>query len=121
MIDAILIGTDNRVSVTEMQPELHALQSAVGGSIEAVFSATGDTTLWINEDGKSQALPENRVGTWLWWHLNPAACGRDVLFGPVVITGGADHDGGTCGVGQEAFTALGELRRIVGGNAKAAS
>lgn len=121
MIDAITISTDNRVSVIELQPGLHALQSSVGGHVEAVRSATGETTLWINEDGKVHGLPENRLGTWLMWHLNPATRGHDFLVGPVVITGGPDPDGKTCGVGPEAFAALRELRRIVRANAKAAS
>lgn len=121
MIDAITISTDNRVSVIELQPGLQALQAAVGGHIEAVRSATGETTLWINEDGKVHGLPENPVGTWLWWHLHPAARGRDFLVGPVVITGGPDRDGKTCGVGPEAFAALSELRRRVRANARAAS
>lgn len=112
MLEAITISTDNRVTLTTLQPGLHALQAAVGGHVEAVSSATGDTTLWINEDGKNQSMPPNRAGTWLWWHLNPNARGHDVLCGPVVITGGPDRDGKTRDVGVEALAALQELRRL---------
>jgi hypothetical protein len=63
------------------------IREAIGGYVEPVYSADGQTILWCNEDGKPMGLPNNRVATSLWWHINPAAP-RLPLVGPVVVTGG---------------------------------
>ncbi len=63
------------------------IREAIGGYVEGVYSADGNTTLWCNEDGKPLALPKNGIATALWWHVNPAAHGQ-YLHGPVVVTGG---------------------------------
>ena len=72
-----------------------ALRQRVGGWIEAVASDDNTVTLWINEEGKLLGLPVNVVATKLWWGLCPAATNRDVLCGPVVVSGGPDANGDT--------------------------
>jgi hypothetical protein len=63
------------------------LQQTVGGYIEHLYSDDRQVDFWLNEEGKLERLPINNVATDLLWALNPAFVGRDVLVGPVVLTG----------------------------------
>jgi hypothetical protein len=63
------------------------LQQTVGGYIEHLFSEDRTVDFWMNEEGKLERLPVNNVATDLLWLLHPAFVGRDVLVGPVVLTG----------------------------------
>ena len=105
-IQTIVIHPDGVIEEKAMEQGCKALQDAVGGWIEATYSKSGDTTLWINEEGKPNGLLVNLVATALWWNLNPVFRGQDVLVGPVVVTGGVDEEGYTLSVGFEAKGAL---------------
>lgn len=95
-IDAIVIPVEGDVEKVsfDRKDELNVLQEAVGGWIEAVDTGANGT-MWVNEEGKLMNLPINKRATYLWWTLVPAARGRDMLCGDVVVTGGIDHTGNT--------------------------
>jgi hypothetical protein len=78
------------------------IQKVVGGTFDVVVSDTGETSLWFNDEGKLNGMDPNFKATKIWWQLNPAFDGQDYLAGPVLITGGADMNGNTLGVGPEA-------------------
>ena len=105
-IQTIVIHPDGVIEEKAMEQGCKALQDAVGGWIEATYSSSGDTTLWINEEGKLNGMPVNWVATALWWNLNKIFDRHDVLVGPVVVTGGVDEEGYTLSVGFEARGAL---------------
>jgi hypothetical protein len=67
-------------------PTLADLQGAVGGYVETVDF--GDGCLgWLNEEGKLDGLPINRVATEL-CRLHQAIALDDYIAGPMVITVG---------------------------------
>jgi hypothetical protein len=105
-IQTVIIHTDGVIEEKAMEQGCKPLQDAVGGFIEAVYSNTGDTTLWINEEGKLHNMSVNWVATALWWNLDPAARGADILVGPVVVTGGIDEEGYTRSISSEGQGAL---------------
>lgn len=77
--------------VTEIPAaDLTALQSLVGGYLEAVYGMTDDerpVVLYVNEDGRRLNLPANDTATLVWRWSNPAvACCNDLL-GTVVVVG----------------------------------
>jgi hypothetical protein len=105
-VNAIALPPEGAVEVVnwDRQDELNYLQTYVGGYIEAVTA--GNVTFWINEEGKLRGLPINRRATALWYHLEPAARGMDVLVGRVIVTGGADDEGHTESVDPEVLNLL---------------
>jgi hypothetical protein len=86
-IRAILIQSGTTGMVDEIEATLKAFRRIVGGHFKAVYSADHCVAFWINNKGKLRGLPVNELATVLWWQSNPAATGRDALFGPVLITG----------------------------------
>ena len=108
MIEGIQITADGDIIQVSLESGYRALQAVVGGTVEAVSSRSGKTTLWSNEEAKilNPPLPANPVGTYLLWLLNPAFRGHDFLSGTVLVTGGADAEGRTLSIGAEALAAL---------------
>ena len=109
MINVVTINVDGTLLAETIDRGCEALQQRVGGWIEAVSSDDGQVTLWINEEGKLIGLPINELGTELWYLLNPAAAGYDVLCGPVVVSGGCDEEGETLSIPAELAIALQKL------------
>lgn len=109
-IPAVVVHPDCRIEFVNLESGCKPLQELVGGYIEAVTSDTGDTTFWLNEEGKLIGLPLNAAATALLWELNDAFAGRDFLMGPVVITGGVDDEGATLGIGAEGISAVENLQ-----------
>jgi hypothetical protein len=103
---AIRIDVDGSFHPVESL-SLKVLQTSVGGYVEAISSATGETTFWCNEEGKLERLPVNRAATELLYALNPAYRGYDILVGPVVVTGGTDDEGDTTPINAEALDVMG--------------
>lgn len=93
---------------------LDTLQKSVGGYVQAVESASGETTFWCNEEGKLEGLPVNKAATFILWSLNTAFRDQDFLVGSVVITGGVDDDGNTLPIGEEALMFVKGLMRSEG-------
>jgi hypothetical protein len=89
--------------------ELSELQGVVGGYVECVTSADEKVTIWVNEEGKLHGLPPNKMATLVWWKLNPAMRGADVLCGNVVFTGGADAHGNTKSLTKSALKSTDSL------------
>jgi hypothetical protein len=79
------------------------LSDAVGGMIEAVSLPSG-MTLWVNEEGKLNGLPVNRVAT----ELLTREFGQkfDIIVGNAIITGGADDEGETLGLTNDQVATL---------------
>ena len=105
-IKAVIIYADATVEPVELDSGYKSLQEAVGGNFDLVVSATGKTSFWCHDEGKMIGLPINTVATKLLWKLNPAFDGADVLVGPIVISGGANDEGETLDINDEALTAL---------------
>lgn len=111
MIRALIIrpvgpGTSSIEDVF-IESSLDALQSVVGGNIEAVnLPKLGDRThLYINEEGKLDGLPVNIPATRLarvYGHIGD----EDVIVGPCIVLGG-DEDGDEADVPEWVFGAIG--------------
>ncbi len=82
------------------------IQAVVGGTFDVVCSHSGETSFWVNDESKLNGMDPNFVATKILWHLNPAFDGKDYLAGPVLITGGADYEGETLGIGREGENAV---------------
>lgn len=90
-------GVSGVYAVREFTGELVELQAAVGGWVEAVPS-DGRVTLWVNEEGKLDGLPVNRLAMDVWLRWDVYGCvtiGGDWLAGNVVVTGGVGRGGRT--------------------------
>lgn len=80
----------------DIEASLDSLQEEVGGYIEFVQSRGME--LMLNEEGKLVDLPPNERATMLWWAGQPAARGRDVIHGNVVVMGPVDLEGESTGL-----------------------
>lgn len=102
----LYISTNDAVTLRHSVDEFvsyETLSNAVGGMIEAVTLPSG-ITLWVNEEGKLNGLPVNKVAT----NLMTRAFGQqfDILVGNVIVTGGADDEGETLGLTDEQLEML---------------
>ena len=87
MFTIVVIPVGKPAEVREVEAlDLETMQGIVGGLIEAVALPSGDT-LWVNEEGLATCPPNFGLG------------GR-IYFGQAFITGGADEDGETQGLGS---------------------
>jgi len=93
---------------------LHDLQAFVGGLIEAI-PTDERVTLWVNEEGKYQGLPRNRVAENVWRLFDSYGClaSGDYIVGNMLITGPPDAFGRTTDVPEflieEIMEAAGKL------------
>lgn len=75
-------GLDPEVKTVD-QSRYQEMQKIIdGGSLEAVEFSKGDYTLWCDEEGKMKHLLPN---------LNYLP--KDIVVGPVFVTGGSDNEG----------------------------
>ena len=102
---AYLVHTNGNITPVHFDSYKDVVR-VVGGNFDVVASSSGETSLWFNDEGKINGMKPNFAATKILWSLNPAFDGRDYLAGPVLITGGADLNGNTLGVGHEAETAV---------------
>jgi hypothetical protein len=77
---------------------LDELQGFVGGYIEHVGHPDADLHLWVNEEGKNNGLPPNRVATVIfrcWFYPDGAvpAIEQDWIAGDALLT--TDAEGGS--------------------------
>jgi len=87
--------------------QLTDYQEAVGGWIEPIDIETPPATIYVNEEGKLQDLPQNRRATLLLWVNHRATHGREVLVGNVVLIGlPDDEEGETQDVPDELVTLI---------------
>lgn len=94
-IKALVIGADFTMVEQDIDPVGDDLRELVGGWIECPPCGDNDLSFFINEEGKLQGLPINRLATEMWHITTPMMRGHDVLVGTVVITGGTDSRGNT--------------------------
>lgn len=97
---AIQITTEGElkeIQLNEGTSQLDILQTAVGGLIEAV-DLSNKLTMWLNEEGKLNHLPLNRIGTKMWEGVYGQT---DVILGDVIFTGGTGSEGETLGLDEE--------------------
>jgi hypothetical protein len=69
-----------------------ALATIIQGYFQAV-PLNDETVMWLSEEGKLDGLPHNKLGQLVWNEAYGA--GTDYIVGNVIITGGADGEGGT--------------------------
>ena len=92
-IRALRVTTTGQVRDIDLgSNELHTLQEAVGGFVEAV-TLSERLTLWCNEEGKLIGLPPNPMAQKVWWAHYPTS--NDTIVGDIVLSGGTDDDGNT--------------------------
>lgn len=83
----ILVKPGAFAEETDLADDLHSMQDAVGGSIQAVYPFDEKVALVCNDEGKLIGLP-----------LNRALEGYDVIAGDFFV----------CGLGEEDFCSLTE-------------
>lgn len=100
MRKAVVMGTDESVTVVDLDgPDgtLKVLQTAVDGWVQVV-DLTSTMSIWVNEEGKLNGLPHNKIATDIFQRRFGAV---DVMVGNAVLTGGTDSDGETLGLTDE--------------------
>lgn len=105
-IPAVIVHTNGLTQVVNLDDGYKAIQAVVGGTFDAITSESGNTTFWIHDEGKIIGMEPNVLATKILWDLEPAFNGRDYLAGTVLITGGADDEGDTLGIGIEGLSAV---------------
>jgi hypothetical protein len=125
MTQGLLIRTDGSVTEFEFN-ELKDYQEKVGGWIEAV-RLVGGATGYINEEGKLEGLPMNKVATVLFYAvirggafeaeipwISPANGGVfDFIAGPMIVVGAADEEGNDTDITPEIRKLVGIARSMV--------
>lgn len=95
-VQGLVIGPDGTISLQSMDVDGgDDLRTLVGGWIECAPCGDAELSFWVNEEGKLNGLPYNELGTALWYLTTPSMLGRDIMVGPVVITGGIGPEGET--------------------------
>jgi hypothetical protein len=109
---AVVVNTDGTTETIDLSAssELSALQGAVGGWVQ-VIEINNNLAMWLNEEGKLESLPHNRVAQWYW----DMAFGADTdyIVGNVVFTGGLDREGETLGLTEEQVASLTNVRETL--------
>ena len=89
-ITVVIAQPNGPALVTTIPSTLEAAQSVVGGYVEQ-FTA-GDLLFWVNEDGKNNGMPFNR--------LVPAHGMTHAIMGPILVTT-HDEEGDSAGLSEE--------------------
>lgn len=83
-IRALIIQPDDSYEVREIGQDICTLQGVVGSdALEAI--STEHAVFWW--EGKNEDLPCNSMAAYPWWKLSPEMESKDVLHGPVLVTG----------------------------------
>ena len=96
-----VIKTSGEIESRDIDGTLESMQALVGGYIEAL-DLTGDSTMWVNEEGLLLDLPYNHTATMFagnWYN-------DTYIVGDVFITGGADENGKTLPIREDYLEAL---------------
>lgn len=111
-IPAVIIHPDGNVKIVNLDEGYKAIQEVVGGTFDVIASSTGKTSFWIHDEGKLIGLKPNVMATKILWDLNSDFNGRDYLSGTVLITGGADDEGETLGIGVEGLVSVEAAQQV---------
>ena len=111
MKKALVLDTEGNFTTTDLTDgdEYKNLVRIVGGYIQAV-PFTESITLWVNEEGKMDRLPENSKATKIWEHFYGKT---DFIVGNAVFTGGTDEKGDTIALSDNAEELLRYIVRDV--------
>lgn len=112
---AILIDTDGTITILD-NAEYETIRDSVGGCIESI-PTDGRIVIIVNETGKIERLPLNRLGHALWEQVDFHQCisnGGDWIAGPCVVTGPPDPDGNTTTVPDWVLPTLATLAVRIG-------
>jgi Domain of unknown function (DUF3846) len=109
-IRALIIQPDSTYEVREIAQGIQTLQGLVGGYLEAWSSE--HCVFWFNEEGKLKDLPTNAMATYLWWKICPEIAERDLLRGPVFVTGPHDEAGDSLPVSDDVIDLFERLEKI---------
>jgi hypothetical protein len=90
-IQVLIIQPDGSHDVRQVEQDIATFQGLVGGLVEAI--TTEAAVFWCHEEGKLQDQPCNTLATYLWWQFEPAMESKEVLQGPVFVTGQTDDIG----------------------------
>jgi Domain of unknown function (DUF3846) len=107
-IRALIIQPDDSYEVREIAQDNRAFQGLVGGYVEAV--STEHAVFWC--DGKHEELPCNTMATYLWWKISPEMERKDVLQGPVFVTGLPDDASDSLPVPDEVIDLYWRMEQI---------
>lgn len=110
VVRALVVTPDGSARLIPVEVNLSALQSVVGGYLEAV-SLRADCHAYCNEEGKLLGLPVNGTATVLAGRLGWPGVGSDVLCGPVLFLG-SDSDGGEADVPERVVDLACEFTEI---------
>lgn len=83
---AIIIPTEGKPYAKDLDESLHALQTEVGGYIEAVGTEHEGIAIYLNEEGKIEGLPAN-ANTEALAALKVVLMPGDYIVGNVVVVG----------------------------------
>jgi hypothetical protein len=117
---AVVLAPDGSVETvswtpTSDEPTYRHIQKYVGGLVDVVVLAR-DMDLWVNDDGAILGLEPNLYATFLAAYLSGRTLAQPI-FGPVVFTGGADAEGETTSLSDEAVrlfpVAVNALRELM--------
>lgn len=89
--------------------ELKTLQTKVGGYVELVRLSTG-IDMYINEEGKLQGLPINKVATQLYRHFRKVT--DDLIVGNAILCG--SRNGGVVSLSESRQKQIDKLIRGFG-------
>jgi hypothetical protein len=109
-IRAIIIQPDDTHEVGEIQQDLNALQQLVGGDLEAW--STEHCVFWFNKEHALKGMPPNAMATYLWWKICPEMEERDMLRGPVFVTGPHEEAGDSLPVSDDVIDLFERLETI---------
>ncbi len=106
MTQFLRVDTDGNCTLLEIaEGDLAALQTAVGGDIEAVH-LNGGMQLYIDEEGKFKDLEPNLVARLLVGTSGTRLLPGDQIVGPILIYAGIDDDGNEISVNPETVSWL---------------
>lgn len=114
-INGIVVPADENLSLGQQEiraARLPDYQRVVGGLIERVGFAQPPGSMYVNEEGKMNGLPQNRRATLLLWMHNPGFRYGDVIAGDALIVGSADADGYDMDAPEELLQMLFEAKRF---------
>jgi hypothetical protein len=107
---ALIIQPDDTYEVREIAQDIRTLQGLVDGYLEAW--STEHCVFWFNEEGALKGMPPNAMATYLWWKICPEMEERDMLRGPVFVTGPHDEAGDSLPVSDDVIDLYERLDQI---------
>lgn len=113
-VAALIISTDGQVRAVDTLPNLAALQKVVGGYLECLtLRENPNVHMYLNEEGKLDGLPGNRLATELAEHYIPGFASHDIICGDVVLLG-STRDGEEDHLPEDVFATVNQIREALG-------